>query len=122
MLAGQYLEQIEIDQVKAAVFGNCGNFCCFRVSNDDAEKFAPTLEQQVSLLEDLPTGKAAIKYLENGHPTTARIVTDPLHPNDYVGRSVRVKKAAKRYTTPIDQVITRHIRWTQTLKQITSKS
>ena len=115
-LAGQYLEQIEIDQVRAAVFGNCGTFCCFRTSNDDARKIADTLEQPTEILENLPTGKAAIKFLKEGEPVTAKITTDMLNPNDYIGRPVRVKRAAERYTTPVDTIIDRHRRWASTLR------
>ncbi len=119
ILAGQYLEQIEHPQVKAAVFGNCGNFCCFRVSNEDAETLSPTLQQRVDFLEDLPTGQAALKLLVDGHPQVAKLWTERIDPAMYVGRSTRVKRAARRYTTPIDEIVERQTRWAKRIRMPT---
>ncbi len=127
-LAGQYLDQIEIEQVRAAVFGNCGNFCCFRVGNADAEQLAPTLDCRVDLLEELPTGAAAVRYLNNGVPTTTTIKTNLIDPRDRQtvrkygkrGRTPadRVRKMAERYTTPIETIIDRQVKWGNRLKQL----
>ena len=111
VLAGQYLDQIEIDQVRASVFGNCGNFCSFRVSNNDAKVLAQTLEQSPALLEDLPNGQAAVKYLRDGHPKTERISTHLLDPHDRAGRSQKVIRYAERFTTPTNEINTRLVRW-----------
>ena len=110
-LAGQYLDQIEIDQVRSAVFGNCGNFCVFRVSNEDAKRLAPTLESRVDTLEDLPTGKAMMKYLETGVPRTAPVRTHQLDPLDRYNRSNRVRRISKSFTTPVETIAERHARW-----------
>ncbi len=96
VVAGQYIDQIEIDQVRSAIFGNCANICCFRVASADAQALAATLEQPVHILENLPTGHAAIKYLKEGHPRSLKMVTDQLHSNDFVGRSKRVKRVSER--------------------------
>lgn len=121
ILAGQYLDQIENEHVKkavyAAIFGNCGNFCCFRCSNNDAEHMAPTLEQEPSLLEDLPNGHAAVKHLENGHPRTNKIITHLLDQCDYVGRSKRVIRYSDRYTTPTEDIDRRVRKWVEFAKQ-----
>lgn len=124
-LAGQYLDQIEIDQVRSAVFGNCGNFCCFRVGNGDAQALAPTLDCPVTLLEELPTGSAAVKYLSQGVPTTQKIKTDLLDPDDRQtvrkhGRTPadRVRKVSERYTTPIDIIVERQLKWSNRLNQV----
>ena len=111
VLAGQYLDQIEIDQVKASVFGNCGNFCSFRVSNADAQAIAQTLEQRPALLEDLPNGHAAVKYLRDGHPKTERISTRLLDPHNRSDRSRKVIRYAERFTTPTKEIDARLVKW-----------
>ena len=111
VMAGQYLDQIEIDQVRSAVFGNCGNFCCFRVSNDDAQAIASTLEQPPAVLEDLANGQAAVKYLDKGHPYTTRISTHLLDDRDRVGRAHKVIGYAERFTTPTDEIDRRLVKW-----------
>lgn len=117
VLAGQYLDQIEIDQVRAAVFGNCGNFCCFRVSNNDASAIAPTLERRPAVLENLPNGQAAVKYLNQGHPQIARITTQLLDPRDRVGRSQQVIRQAERFTTPTELIDQRLTKWLSFVKE-----
>ena len=111
VLAGQYLDQIEIDQVKASVFGNCGNFCSFRVSTNDAQAIAQTLEYRSALLEDLPNGHAAVKYLKDGHPQTERVSTHLLDPRSRIGRSQKVIRYAERFTTPTDEINARLVKW-----------
>jgi type IV secretory pathway TraG/TraD family ATPase VirD4 len=113
VLAGQYLDQIENDQVRSAVFGNCGNFCCFRVSHADAVQFASTLETTPTVLEDLPNGQAAVKYLERGHPRATTIKTSLLDPAARVGRLKRVLRASERYTTPVEEISERLLKWSR---------
>ena len=117
VLAGQYLEQIEIDQVKASVFGNCGNFCCFRVSNKDAQSIAPTLEQRAATLEDLPNGRAAVKFLADGHPRTHRISTHLLEPADMTNSGQKVINFSNRYTTPTAEINRRLLKWFSFVQQ-----
>ena len=122
VLAGQYCDQIENPQVRASVFGNCGNFCCFRVGHKDAELIAPTLERPTAQLEDLPTGQAAIKWLEAGQPRTARITTHLLDPQDRIGRAERVINCARRYTTPTPDIDRRLAKWLTFVQQPQGKA
>lgn len=115
VLAGQHLSQIEHDEVKAAVKGNCANFVCFRVGNEDARELSGTLEYPAHVLEDLSTGQAAAKYLHNNHPNTALVSTSLINPQYRVGRPERVKKASQRYTTPTEEIARRLVKFTETL-------
>ncbi len=113
VLAGQYLDQIEIEQVKASVFGNCGNFCSFRVSNQDAHAIADTLGQRPTLLEDLPNGHAALKFLSDGHPRTERVITQLLDARRHTGHCNKIKTYSERFTTPTHQINQRLLKWLQ---------
>jgi hypothetical protein len=69
-LAHQYVAQLD-DAVQAAVFGNVGTICCFRVGAPDAEvlapQFYPTL-RDVDLLS-LPNHYLYVRLLVAGKPT-----------------------------------------------------
>ena len=111
LLAGQYLDQIEIDQVRSAIFGNCGNFCCFRVGNEDAEAMADTLLARSDLLEDLPNGQAAVKHMVDGHPHYATIRTDRIDPAHYRATARQGTEYSKRYSTPTPDIDERLTNW-----------
>jgi energy-coupling factor transporter ATP-binding protein EcfA2 len=68
--ANQYLAQLG-EEMQAAVFGNVGTICCFRVGGDDAEvlarHFYPTL-CEADLLS-LPNHYMYVRLLLNGQPT-----------------------------------------------------
>ncbi|MCP4381559.1 MAG: type IV secretory system conjugative DNA transfer family protein [Hyphomicrobiales bacterium] len=117
VLAGQYLDQIEIDQVRASVFGNCGNFCSFRVSTADAADLADTLNYRAARLEALRNGHAAVRYLHRGHPRTDQIETYLLDPDDRVGRSHSITKYSERYTTPTELIDRRMIKFLNFVQQ-----
>ena len=124
VLAGQYLSQIEHKEVKDAVKGNCGNYVCFRVGDEDAKELSPTLDYPAHLLEDLPTGKAAVRYLDRGQPTTTDLVTSLINPayrqkrNRHGSPLSRVLKASERYTTPIDVINERNDRLQASIMKI----
>ncbi len=111
VLAGQYLDQIEIDQVRSSVFGNCGNICSFRIGNDDANQIAPTLETKAAALEDLSTGQARIKCLDDGHPRSMSMMTYMLDPDDRTGSGRKVEEYSTRFTTPTEEINRRLIKW-----------
>ncbi len=117
VLAGQYIDQIEIDQVREAVFGNCGNLCCFRVSNKDASRLADTFDRSTHTIEDLPVGVALIKYLHDGHPRVYRMFTDMLPDDKYRGQARKVIEYSKRFTTPIQTISNRLTRWLKRIER-----
>lgn len=115
VLAGQYLDQIEINQVQSSVFGNCGNIICFRIGNKDAEVIAPTVDAKPWRLEELATGQAAARYLEDGYPIAVNLETHTLNHTDHVGRAIRVKRYSRRFTVDTNTVAERHTRWLTSL-------
>ncbi len=118
VLAGQYLEQIKQKQVRAAVFGNCGNICSFQVGNDDAVQMAPTLETNAAALEDLSIGQARIKCLDDGHPRSMFVTTHMLDPNDHTGSGLKVEEYSRRFATPTEDIHSRHIQWLNNVTRI----
>ena len=121
ILAGQYLDQIEHDQVQHSVFGNCGNFISFRVGNKDAQFIAPTLDRQPERLEELPMGNAIVRHLNNGEPQTTHLETERLHRRNFVRRSKRVKRYSQRYTRDVTEITDAHLRWIKSLKSLEVK-
>lgn len=127
-IASQYVDQIENDQVRAAVFGNCGNYCCFRVGPDDARAIAPTLDCRADHLENLSTGQIAMKYLQDGHPTTATVSISQIDPHCHQtkrryqkrrGRTPadRARNNSKRYTTLVSEIVERQFQWSNRITE-----
>jgi hypothetical protein len=69
-LAHQYVAQLD-EAVQAAVFGNVGTICCFRVGAPDAEVLAPHFAPVIreSDLVDLPNQYMYVRLLVDGKPT-----------------------------------------------------
>ena len=119
LLAGQYLDQIEVPQVRSAIFGNVGNIISFRVGNDDAEHLAQTVQEQKEELVDLGTGHARVKVLQKGKPITGKLSTYPLSGDDYTGSADKVKRHSERYMTDNRLIEHHHRQWATWLQHMT---
>jgi len=71
IVANQFLSQMTED-IKNAIFGNVGTMASFRVGPDDAKYMASQFEPHYkeSDLINLQVGKAILRPLIDGHPTT----------------------------------------------------
>ncbi len=70
ILVHQYIAQLG-DEVRAAVFGNVGTICCFRVGADDAEALAPQFAPVVTShdLVRVPNHHMYVRLMVDGKPT-----------------------------------------------------
>jgi len=114
ILAAQYLDQIQ-PEIRSAVFGNCGNLVSFRISGADAPEMGSAIDYPAEALEDLAVGKSAIRYLNDGHPSSVLAATPQPDPAHRRGKADRVIAYSNdRYTTPTPTIDKRLARWLRT--------
>jgi len=117
VLANQFLSQT-IPEVRAAVFGNCGTFCAFRVGGQDAETIEQHIHFRASELVDLTRGEAGLRYTINQVPSTVRLRTPLLPPKRRHTRRPRIiRYSNSRYTTPIEVVDGRINKWLNNVQE-----
>ncbi|MGH3429085.1 MAG: type IV secretory system conjugative DNA transfer family protein, partial [Mycobacteriales bacterium] len=81
-LAHQYIAQLD-EYVRAAVFGNVGTICCFRVGVEDADVVAPHFAPTIHSFDllSLPNHSCYVRLLVDGQPTEA-FSAETLPPRD----------------------------------------
>lgn len=110
IVANQFLSQMT-DDIKNAIFGNVGTMASFRVGPDDAKYMASQFEPHYkeSDLINLQVGKAIIRPLVDGHPTTPfSLTTDWPAMRDAVRSPERrieiIEMSRKKYARPAAEV------------------
>ncbi|MEK7496274.1 MAG: DUF87 domain-containing protein [Patescibacteria group bacterium] len=113
IVAHQYIEQLT-DPVRAAVFGNVGSLCMFRVGGEDAEflvkEFGPTFEE--TDLVSLPNYNIYLKLMIDGvtsEPFSAG--TMPPIANKTASREKIIRVSRERYAKNRTLVEEKILRW-----------
>lgn len=113
ILAHQYMEQLD-EKVLAAVIGNIGTICTFRVGSTDAEilakEFAPTFVEQDLL--NLTKFQVYLKLMIDGlasSPFSAATLPPIGFPTDSADKVIRVSR--ERYAVSRDKIEDKIARW-----------
>ena len=69
VLAHQFLDQIQDEQIREAVFGNCGTIVSFRVGPTDAPYIGKAVGCSPDTLLELGRGEAWARVLQDGQPS-----------------------------------------------------
>jgi hypothetical protein len=72
-LAHQFISQLD-PEIRDAVLANCSTIVSFRLGPEDAPIIARALDWDAQDLQDLPQGKARVRTLLNGQPTSAYLL------------------------------------------------
>jgi hypothetical protein len=72
-LAHQFISQLD-PEIKDAVLGNCSTIISFRVGAEDAPTIAKALDWGAQDLQDLPLGRARMRTLFRGGPTSTMLM------------------------------------------------
>ena len=111
VLASQYLSQMSND-VRDAVFGNCGTIISFRVGGDDAVHLAKQLDKPAKALTDLNRGNVAVRILRDGLSDTFFAESPLPSRDDHCGYGASIiRHSNDRFTTPTDVIDARHYKW-----------
>lgn len=113
-MAHQYIEQMEDEMVRGAVFGNAGTIVCFRVGAADAEflekEFAPTFME--TDLVNLDKYNAYIKLMIDGVTSKAfSMQTVPPTREGFGRRETVIGVSRERYGRPRGMVEDKIARW-----------
>jgi len=87
-------------EIRDAVLGNCSTIVSFRVGAEDAPTIAKALDWDAQDLQDLPLGRARMRTLYKGGPTSAMLMeTEKVElPTGHLAANIRHTQA--RYSRP----------------------
>lgn len=108
-LAHQFISQLE-PEIRDAVLGNCSTIISFRVGAEDAPTIAKALDWDAQDLQDLPLGRARMRTLWKGVPTSAMLMEAQKTelPTGHLAANVRHTRASySRPRSMVDQPLRR---------------
>ena len=106
-LAHQFISQLE-PEIRDAVLGNCSTIISFRVGAEDAPTTAKALDWDAQDLQDLPLGRARMRTLYKGGPTSALLMeTEKVElPTGHLAANIRHTRAsASRPRRLVDEMM-----------------
>lgn len=114
IIAHQYIEQLDEDYVRPAVFGNVGTIVTFRVGGKDAEFLEQEFTPQFVIEDMVSLGKYDIylKLMINGvasAPFSARTLPPIGNPTGNAEKVIRVSR--ERYAQPRKDIEDKIMRW-----------
>jgi hypothetical protein len=101
-LAHQFISQLD-PEIRDAVLGNCSTIISFRVGAEDAPTIAKALDWDAQDLQDLPLGRARMRTLYRGRPTSAMLMeTEKVElPTGHLAANVRHTRASYSRPRPL---------------------
>jgi len=106
-LAHQFISQLD-PEIRDAVLGNCSTIVSFRVGAEDAPTIAKALDWDAQDLQDLPLGRARMRTLYKGGPTSALLMeTEKVElPTGHLAANIRHTRAsASRPRRLVDEMM-----------------
>jgi hypothetical protein len=124
-MANQYISQMS-DEVKEAIFGNCGSIMSFQVGATDATSLVQQFSNEIndSDLLNIPKWHIYLKLLIDGMPSStfsASTLPPPGTPQDPEQRAKMLKYVRQRYAKPRAEVEEKISKFSNTVSEMMVK-